>query len=586
MKKLMILLLTLFFASIATAENEAVYDQAASSVEIPILSVKGQSEKFSVTLQQQETEGLVFTITDATPDPDIESSVNEATFDPETGVVFIPAVLVLEAGNPSVKSYSVELQLTEESILEVSQMELILALPTNTFNGVAFEPAGFSPTAKVASKHCTGNPSQNIAVARENFKTKCGEPWNDQKHVCDYKPDGYHCNGNVSASKTPETTSSTRSNPTASSSSRCTGNPSQNIDTARQNFKNKCGEPWNDQKHVCDYKSDGFYCSGNVSASTTLTNPTTEPPGKPRTPSFISVGDVGSYNSVVWRSDRALKGVNVHRNGSYVGSVNMPDNVFNDFAGNAGDRYYLIGYDHNNAFSDRSPEKRAVGVAASVTLVRWHRNVVQVKWGRPSGATSFEIFKNGQLVARTSDTVYVDKRAAGNNAFTIRAVDRYGNRGPASRPAYQPTQLRRRNGQTVTSGQTTPFSLPLTSDREFRGTMTVDPDTGISMEGNVYDPAGNDLGSVTQTHNGSLVETWANPRYSDSSFRLESDSDPMELAGGSTYEKLASFFRSRPPTRPPGGGGGDGGGGDPDPDPDTGPANPTETGPNGLTPSW
>ena len=135
MKKILFLIITLLFSSLATAENEAVYNEAEGSIEIPVLSVKGQAEKFSVTLQKQEMEDLVFTITDATPDPEVESSTNEATYDPETGVVIIPSVMVLEQGNPSVKSYYVELQLTEESIFKISQAEPILALLLGTLLG-------------------------------------------------------------------------------------------------------------------------------------------------------------------------------------------------------------------------------------------------------------------------------------------------------------------------------------------------------------------------------------------------------------------------------------------------------------------
>lgn len=214
MEKILFLIITLLFSSLATAENEAVYNEAEGSIEIPVLSVKGQTEKFSVTLQQEDAEDLIFIITDATPDPEVESSINEATYDPETGVVNIPSVMVLQEGNPSIKSYSVELQLTEESIFKILQAEPILALPTNAFNGIPSETLDISVSEKASSgsSRCTGNPSQNLATARQNFQTKCGEPWNDQKHVCDYKPDGFHCNGNVSASTTPAPSNPTTSN--------------------------------------------------------------------------------------------------------------------------------------------------------------------------------------------------------------------------------------------------------------------------------------------------------------------------------------------------------------------------------------
>ncbi len=38
-------------------------------------------------------------------------------------------------------------------------------------------------------------------MQKKSFKDICGEDYDDQKgHVCDYKPDGYHCNGNTSKS--------------------------------------------------------------------------------------------------------------------------------------------------------------------------------------------------------------------------------------------------------------------------------------------------------------------------------------------------------------------------------------------------
>jgi hypothetical protein len=70
---------------------------------------------------------------------------------------------------------------------------------------------------------CTGTPNQNLDAARANYKAACGETYNDQKgHVCDYKSDGYHCNGNTSTSTSSSSTltpSSTNQQPLATSNS-------------------------------------------------------------------------------------------------------------------------------------------------------------------------------------------------------------------------------------------------------------------------------------------------------------------------------------------------------------------------------
>ncbi|MEE9339975.1 MAG: hypothetical protein V3U87_18045 [Methylococcaceae bacterium] len=323
MKKILFLIITLLFSSLATAENEAAYNEVAGSIEIPVLSVKGQAEKFSVTLQQEDTEDLIFTIIDATPEPEVESSTNEATYDPETGVVIIPSVMVLEEGNPSVKSYSVELQLTEESIFKISQAELILALPTNTFNGIPSETLDISVAEKASSGSslCTGNPSQNLDAARQNFKTKCGEPWNNQKHVCEYKDaDGFHCSGDVSSSTTPDPTNPTTSNPPATNSDWCTGTPDRNRDVAKRNFRDACGQTWNDQLgHVCENKADGWHCSGTTSSSDT--HIPTKPSGVKATRWHPNIVNIEWYIENYRYEYQIVRGFDVFRNGQKIGFI-------------------------------------------------------------------------------------------------------------------------------------------------------------------------------------------------------------------------------------------------------------------------
>jgi len=193
MKKIIVLLTALFFASIATAENESIFDTQTGSVEIPVLSIKGQSKKISVILQRQDAENLIFKVTTKT-DTLIDSSSNEATFDPETKTLIIPTLVVLDQGEPS-KIYSIELKQIEEQIFEVLQIQPITQ---------SIETSGLSPSVKTASKWCTGKPSQNIDEAKQSFKDICGEEYDDQKgHGCEYKTDGFHCNGNTSKSIQP-----------------------------------------------------------------------------------------------------------------------------------------------------------------------------------------------------------------------------------------------------------------------------------------------------------------------------------------------------------------------------------------------
>lgn len=75
MKKTLVLLTTLLFASVVLAENEAIYDTETGSVEIPLLSIKGQEETISVTLQQQDKE-LVFAVVDSAPEEVVKTINN------------------------------------------------------------------------------------------------------------------------------------------------------------------------------------------------------------------------------------------------------------------------------------------------------------------------------------------------------------------------------------------------------------------------------------------------------------------------------------------------------------------------------
>ena len=360
MKKILILFASLLFASTAMAENEALYDKETGSIEIPVLAVKGQSDKSTATLLQQDSERLIFTMTEMIPDASIESSTNEATYDPESGVIVLPMVMVLTEGKSSVETYSMELQQTEESIFEVTQKEKITALPLNVTNGIAGEGAGLRMlTARSggSSRWCSGNPDQNLDAAKENFKAKCGEAWDDQKgHVCDYKSDGYHCNGNRSAAASPAT--SDPSSSTAADTGWCTGTPDRNIDIAKEHFKTACGQAWNDQiGHVCERKTDGWHCRGITSPSGT--HIPTKPGGvtvRRWHPNVVFIEwDTEGYNY-----QYRVRRFEIYRNGEKIGSVNRPRRnkaYFYDRNARGNNRYQIVAINQSNM---RSPSSDAV----------------------------------------------------------------------------------------------------------------------------------------------------------------------------------------------------------------------------------
>ena len=113
----MFLLTALFFTSIATAENEAIFDAETGLVEIPVLSIKGQPKKISVILQQQDAKNMISKVTTKAGSSN-DPAYDEVTFDSKTGIVIIPTLVVLDQGELS-KIYSVELKQIEEQIFEV-----------------------------------------------------------------------------------------------------------------------------------------------------------------------------------------------------------------------------------------------------------------------------------------------------------------------------------------------------------------------------------------------------------------------------------------------------------------------------------
>ncbi|MEE9444917.1 MAG: hypothetical protein V3V19_04575 [Cocleimonas sp.] len=414
---------------------------------------------------------MVFTITDATPDPDVESSTKEATFDPETGAVIIPTLMVLEQGEPSVKTYSVELQQTEESTFKVSQAEPILALPTNAYNGIASETVGFSVSAKAASKRCTGNPSQNVATARQNFKTKCGEPWNDQKHVCDYKSDGFHCSGNVSGSTAP--TNPTTSNPPATNPDWCTGTPDRNRDVAKRNFAVACGQTWNDQLgHICEWREPNeWHCRGTRSASA--------PPTTPR----------------------------------------------------------------------------------NVTAKHWTPRTVFINWNASLGSEGirgYDVFRNGEKITTTVATEYRDRNGYGSPRYQIVAIGGDNIRSPSS--IHVTAQL---NTNTSRGDRTEAVGRVVRNGNEERRIqgILIEREGSVAISATVRDEQGNELGMYTQVYDDQLGEITVRvePKYGEPQTFLNENATTVADINALPDEYITGAYPGKPARTTPSGGGGGGG---------------------------
>lgn len=144
----------------------------------------------------------------------------------------------------------------------------------------------------------------------------------------------------------------------------CSGQVAQNRGTAQDNFRASCGQAWDDKlRHQCtwvDSPASGWICheyapnglaaiAPEETVATQVDNATSLSPPFP-----IHAEEKNDFISVVWRKDAGAHGVNVYRNDQWLASVNYPGTVYNDYGGQKGDRYYLIAYDRDNNFSERS----------------------------------------------------------------------------------------------------------------------------------------------------------------------------------------------------------------------------------------
>ncbi len=211
-----------------------------------------------------------------------------------------------------------------------------------------------------ATRWCTGLPNQNLNAARQSFSSVCGEPFNDQKgHKCDYKSDGFHCNGTVStAAATGSTTPS----------GWCTGTASSNISTAKLLFANKCGQQWNDQLgHRCEWKTDGWHCSGVLS--------TASPPKAPTNIRLFRLHpQVVRIDWMRPSSASGIRGYDVYRNGVRIASTSLLYFVDRS-ASSLTSKYQIVAIGGNGVRSPSSSDSALSGRAKPGTVVQVNENV-------------------------------------------------------------------------------------------------------------------------------------------------------------------------------------------------------------------
>ena len=142
----------------------------------------------------------------------------------------------------------------------------------------------------------------------------------------------------------------------------CSGQVAQNRGTAQNNFRASCGQKWDDKlRHQCtwvDSPTPGWVCHEYApNGLATISSEETAAPAESASlskPYPIHAQAENDFVSVVWRKDAGAHGVNVYRNDQWLASVNYPGTVYNDRTGQSGDSYYLIAYDRDGNFSERS----------------------------------------------------------------------------------------------------------------------------------------------------------------------------------------------------------------------------------------
>jgi len=242
----------------------------------------------------------------------------------------------------------------------------------------------------------------------------------------------------------------------AAQSERCTTAAYADAPTAKSKFEDDCGAPYrNTPDYRCDWVPGGWVCTGPGQASITPANPTNpttpsrdESSSKPPTPSIVRIEKEPGFVNVVWRPNDRIRGVNVYRDGSWLASINSPNNVYNDFGGREGATYALVAYGYDtDEFSDRAVAPAAnatLDPVVGLTVETIGRDRVVLNWTRANReVTGWTIYRNGQywqhlpVGAGHKDEIF-DSNA--DNAFVyevqaVRGADRsvrVGTFGPAA----------------------------------------------------------------------------------------------------------------------------------------------------------
>jgi len=129
MKKYFLFIIACLLSTSVVAENEAIYDPETGIVEIPELIILGQEGEYYIEMQQTEEEGFNFEVTFTEKDADgIEDSDElRAEYDPATDIVNIPLVVVYSETDEPLDTYMVKMLKKEGEGLFFSVTE---AIPT------------------------------------------------------------------------------------------------------------------------------------------------------------------------------------------------------------------------------------------------------------------------------------------------------------------------------------------------------------------------------------------------------------------------------------------------------------------------
>jgi hypothetical protein len=127
MKKYFLVIVACLLSTSVAAENEAIYDPETGIVEIPELIILGQEGEYYIEMQRTEEEGFNFEVILAEKDADEieDSDESRATYNPATDMVEIPLVVVYSETDEPLDTYTVKMLKKEGEGLFFSVTEAI-----------------------------------------------------------------------------------------------------------------------------------------------------------------------------------------------------------------------------------------------------------------------------------------------------------------------------------------------------------------------------------------------------------------------------------------------------------------------------